>query len=206
MVDLNFILFISIAAPLLMMLLVCRDRTRDLLLFVIMGTVVCLICGELNTFVCRLVPFSQEYCVRNITPLIEELMKAFPILVFAFIYEPSRRALLENAIAVGIGFAILENAIILGGANGQISLFAALLRGFGSGMMHGICTLLVGLGLSFVHFRKKLFVTGTIALLSVAVVYHSMYNCFISAGLNIVALLLPTMVFVPVEIKLRSLE
>ncbi|MBQ0101201.1 MAG: PrsW family intramembrane metalloprotease, partial [Firmicutes bacterium] len=148
--NLNLILFISFAAPLLMTLFVCKGKARTLLAFLFMGTVVCLFCGEFSTIVMRALPFGRKYFTSNFTPFFEELFKALPILVYAFLFKPKKRTLLECSLLVGVGFAVLENAFILGGAASSVSVTTALIRGFGAGMMHGVCTLAVGYGMTFV--------------------------------------------------------
>ncbi len=202
--NLNLILFISFAAPLLMTLFVCKDKARTLLLFLFIGTVVCLFCGEFSTIVMKMLPFDRKYYTSNFTPLFEELFKALPILVYAFLYKPKKRTLLECSILVGVGFAVLENAFILGGAASSVSVVNALIRGFGAGMMHGLCTLAVGYGMTFVHTKRKLFYTGTTALLTVATIYHSIYNTLVQSQHQFIGFLLPTLTFIPVLFLLNK--
>ena len=204
--NLNLILFISFAAPLLMTLLVCKGKARTLLTFLFIGTVVCLFCGEFNTIIMNALPYDTKYFTSNFTPLFEEFFKALPILVYAFAFKPKKRTLLECSILVGVGFAVLENAFILGGAASTVSVTNALIRGFGAGMMHGICTLVVGYGMTFVHTRRKLFYTGTVALLAVAAIYHSVYNTLVQSEHQLVGFLLPALTFVPVLILLGKTE
>ena len=201
--NLNLILFISFAAPLLMTLFVCRGKARTLLLFLFLGTVVCLFCGEFSAIIMQMLPYDRKYFTSNFTPLFEELFKALPILVYAFLYQPKRRTLLECSVLVGVGFAVLENAFILGGAADSVSVTNALIRGFGAGMMHGVCTLAVGFGMSFVHTRRKLFYTGTTALLAAAVIYHSVYNTLVQSAHPSVGFLLPLVTFIPALVLLN---
>ena len=204
--NLNLILFISFAAPLLMTLFVCKGKARTLLTFLFLGTVVCLFCGEFSAIIMRMLPFDRRYYTSNFTPLFEEVFKALPILVYAFMFKPKKRTLLECSILVGVGFAVLENAFILGGAASSVSITNALIRGFGAGMMHGLCTLAVGYGMTFVHTRRKLFYTGTVALLSVAVIYHSVYNTLVQSPHQLVGFLLPLITFIPVLVLLHKTE
>ena len=202
--NLNLILFISFAAPLLMTLFICRDKARTLLVFLFLGTVVCLFCGEFSAIIMKLLPFDRQYYTSNFTPLFEEVFKAMPILAYAFLCKPQKRTLLECSILVGVGFAVLENAFILGGSAGGVSVTNALIRGFGAGMMHGVCTLAVGYGMTFVHTRRKLFYTGTVALLAAAIIYHSVYNTLVQSTHELVGFLLPVITFVPIVIVLNK--
>ncbi len=201
--NLNLILFISIFTPLAMMLFVYKDKSRVSLIFLLAGVTVCLFCGEFNAIILNSVPFSKRYFTVNMTPFFEELFKALPIMFYSFMFKPKRQQLLESSIAVGVGFAVLENAFILAESVNSVSVALALIRGFGAGMMHGICTLAVGYGMSFVHTRRKLFYTGTVALLSVATVYHSVYNNLVQSQYQLIGFILPVLTFVPLVISLK---
>ena len=48
----------------------------------------------------------DEYFYTNVTPVIEETVKVFPVLFYLIFYKSDRKALLENTMAVGIGLAI----------------------------------------------------------------------------------------------------
>lgn len=47
MENLNFIIFISIATPLSMMLFVCKEKVRGFITFFLIGMTACLFSGEL---------------------------------------------------------------------------------------------------------------------------------------------------------------
>jgi hypothetical protein len=75
--------------------------------------------------------------------------------------------------------------------------------------MHGMCTLLVGVGISFVKKKRKLFAVGTFGLLSTAIVYHGIYNILIQSEFSIVGALLPIATYIPfliwrLRLKYRS--
>lgn len=203
--NLNLILFISFAAPLMMTFFVCKGKAKTLLTFLFIGMVVCLFCGEFSGFMLKRLSFkSDKVFYSNFTPLVEELLKAAPILFYAFLFKPKKRTLLECSLLVGVGFAVLENAFILGGSAGSVSLYTALIRGFGSGMMHCVCTLAVGYCMTFIHIRRKLFHTGNFAILSVVVIYHSIYNTLVQSSHQLVGFLLPLLTFIPVLILLNK--
>ena len=88
----------------------------------------------------------------------------------------------------------------------SVSVANVLIRGFGAGMMHGVCTLAVGYGMTFVHTRRKLFYTGTVALLAVAMIYHSVYNTLVQSQHQLVGFLLPVITFIPVLALLNKTE
>jgi RsiW-degrading membrane proteinase PrsW (M82 family) len=114
-----------------------------------------------------------------VTPITEEILKALPILVYATVLSAKKEALFTASMAVGIGFAVLENAFYLLN-DPSFNMIDAIIRAFGAGLMHGMCTLLVGAGISFAKKRSKIFVVGTFALLSTAITYHGIYNILVS--------------------------
>lgn len=82
----------------------------------------------------------------------------------------------------------------------------AVIRAFGAGLMHGMCTLLVGVGISYVKVRRKLFAVGSFALLSAAITYHGIYNMLIQSDLDIIGALLPIATYIPFFIRRTLLK
>jgi RsiW-degrading membrane proteinase PrsW (M82 family) len=99
--------------------------------------------------------------------------------------------------ATGIGFAILENAYYLVVNYETFSMISALIRGFGTGLMHGMCTLFVGFGISFIRKKRKLFAVGVFALLTTAITYHSIFNMLIQSKYPIFGAMLPFITYFP---------
>lgn len=200
MVSLMYVLFICVAAPLTLMLFLLEKQSRILLGFVLTGLVVCLFASEVNALLLAFFSYDSYFVTTTVTPVSEEVLKALPILFYAFMVTDQREKLLSAALAVGIGFAILENAYILVNNYSSVDYLWALVRGFGAGLMHGICTAAVGFGVSFVRKRKKLFYTGTFGLLTVAVIYHALYNLLVQSAYPYVGFLLPIATYLPVVV------
>lgn len=134
----------------------------------------------------------------------EEFCKAIPIVFFALVIQPKKQVLLECAFAVGVGFAVQENAYILARYSTDASLFLAIIRGFGAGILHGECALGVGYGMSFFNTRRRMTIPCTTALLAASVVYHSIYNVLLQAYGPITAIIaIPIFIGVVISIKRR---
>lgn len=204
MENLNFQLFVVIFVPLLMVLYLLKGKSRIIITFLLIGLYVCLFAGEMNGWLMEFLGENRFYMTISITPIVEEILKALPVLVFAFLFKPDRQLLLECAMTCGIGFAIQENVYILSGAVNNISMVWALSRGIGAGLMHGICTLAIGVGLSFIKTKKKLFYTGTFALLLTAIIYHASFNLLVQSNYPIVGLILPLSTYIPLMFALRK--
>ena len=99
---------------------------------------------------------------------------------------------------MGLGFAIMENMILFTQNLNDISMMWAVIRGFGAGLMHSVCTVAVGIGISFVRTKKKLFYCGTAALLMMSVTYHAIYNTIAMSQYRFYGILLPVLTYIPI--------
>ena len=101
------------------------------------------------------------------------------------------------SLALGIGFGFFENTVILMQNTGDVTFGWALARGFSTALMHGVCTLTVGYGISFVKKRKKLSLCGTFALLAFAMIYHGIFNMLVQSDYRIFGFILPAATYIP---------
>ena len=193
-----YAIYICLMVPMLMSLALLRHRARLVVGFVLIGCTVCLIVSELNGVLYPFFPDMLTFCT-SISPITEEIMKAIPVLFFAFFISDNRSTLVQIAFSVGLGFAILENMIVLVQNLQDINIVWALIRGFGAGLMHSICTVTVGLGISMVHKKKKLFICGTIALLLMAMTYHAIYNTIVMSDYKYFGFVLPVLSYIPIN-------
>lgn len=191
-----YILFISISIPILMMTLLIEKKARLPVTFVLIGIFVSVFASEVNGLLAKHLSMSMYDITITVTPMTEELIKALPVLYYAMVISDKREQLFTASMATGIGFAVLENAYYLLNYP-NFTIISAIIRAFGSGLMHGMCTLLVGMGISFVKKKSKMFAVGTFGFLSTAVVYHGIYNILIQSDISIVGALLPISTYIP---------
>lgn len=192
-----YILFISIFFPLFLMMLLVEKRARHPIVFVLIGIFVSVFASEVNGALLNLLHMNRHDATITLAPITEEVLKAFPILFYAITISDRKEKLFTASMATGIGFAILENAYYLIINYQTFSILSALIRGFGTGLMHGMCTLLVGFGISFIRKRRKLFVVGVFALLTTAVTYHAIFNMLVQSTHPIFGALLPLVTYLP---------
>ena len=202
--NLTYIAFIAMTVSLGLMLPLMEKKVRRLVIFMIVGMFSCLFVSELNHILLDAYNNDMFYVTTTITPVTEEIVKALPILYFAIVITDDRRVLIPNAFAVGVGFALLENVVILTQNVENVTILWAFVRGFGSGLVHGICTVMVGWGVSYVKKRRKLFFCGTFALLSSAIIYHATYNLLVQSEYQYVGILLPITTYIPVLLRTRT--
>ena len=194
--NLIYILFVAIFVPILLMTCLVEKKARHPLVFVLIGIFVSVFAAEVNGVMVDLLPLSIFEVTIIVTPISEEILKALPILFFATILSPKKESVFTAAMAIGIGFAVLENAFYMLN-NTSFNMIDAIVRAFGAGLMHGMCTLLVGVGILFVKKKRKLFVVGTFAMLSTAITYHGIYNMLVQSDYQIIGYLLPIATYIP---------
>lgn len=194
--NLIYILFVSVFVPILLMACLIEKKARQPIIFVLIGIFVSVFAAEVNGLLRTLLPLSTYEITIIVTPITEEILKAIPILVFATVLTAKKEAVFTASMAVGIGFAVLENAYYLLN-DASFNMIDAVIRAFGAGLMHGMCTLLVGVGISFVKKKSKIFLVGTFALLSTAITYHGIYNMLVQSDLQVIGYLLPISTYVP---------
>ena len=173
-----------------------EKKARQPIVFVLAGIFISVFAAEVNGLLCMLLPMNTFEVTIIVTPITEEILKAVPILIFATVLDAKKEALFTAAMAVGIGFAVLENAYYLLN-DASFNMIDAIIRAFGAGLMHGMCTLLIGVGISFVKKKSKIFVVGTFALLSTAITYHGIYNMLVQSDYRAVGFLLPISTYIP---------
>ena len=191
-----YILFVSIFIPILLMAMLVEKKARLPILFMLVGIFVSVFASEVNGVLSQVLAMDMYSITTIVTPVSEEILKALPVLYYAVVVSDKKETLFTASMATGIGFAILENAFYLLNYP-NFSMLSAIIRAFGAGLMHGMCTLLVGVGISFVKKQKKLFAVGTFGLLSTAIVYHGIYNILIQSEYSMVGGLLPIATYIP---------
>jgi RsiW-degrading membrane proteinase PrsW (M82 family) len=174
-------LFIALAMPFLIGPLLLRGEARRFTSFAFLGLTVCLLSSYINTFFVAAAGMDAVEASIKWTPIIEEGLKALPMLFYTTVFSPKPEALRTAAFATGIGFATLENASYLL-QFGHLSIEFALVRGLSAGLMHTVCAALLGYGLSFAYGREWLKTIAFFALLSVTSTYHAVYNLLVQAS------------------------
>lgn len=194
--DMIYILFISIFVPIMLMANLIEKKARLPIVFVLAGMFISVFAAEVNGVLRLMLPLSSYELTIIVTPMSEELLKALPIVFCALVISDRAEALFTASMATGIGFAVLENAYYLLNRP-QWNILDAVIRAFGTGLMHGMCTLLVGAGITFVRKKRKVFWVGTFALLSTAIIYHGIYNMLVQSQYKMIGQLLPISTYIP---------
>lgn len=181
--------------PILLLMTLLDRRAQLLLTFMLLGMLVAVSSYELNTTAQLLLGMSGQDISVRVAPIVEELLKALPVLFYAALICEDRKTLLPLAMSVGIGFALMENAFLLITYIDRVSLGWAVVRGFSTSLSHGMCTLAVGYGMQFLKLQKKLFYPGIFGLLSLAMTFHGVFNLLIQSSYDYLGMLLPIVTY-----------
>lgn len=196
--NLVYILFICLVAPMLLMVLMLRKRSRLLVGYMVIGVCVSLFVSELNTILLNAFDGDMLYVSTTITPISEEIVKAIPVLFYALVFSDNRDRVMPIAFATGIGFGMFENMVILVQNIENVTVGWAIIRGFSTALMHALCTVAIGFGICFVKKRRKMFYIGTFALLSMACIYHGIFNMLVQSDYKYLGFVLPAVTYVPI--------
>ena len=136
----------------------------------------------------------------TISPINEEILKSIPLIYFTLVFAKEKDEILPLGFAIGIGFAILESIMVYCNSLYELTVSWAIIRGFGAALMHSACTATIAMGLSYVFNNKKSHMEGILGLFSLAIIYHGIFNAFVQSKYSFIALLLPLLLFIPINI------
>ncbi|MBQ1527923.1 MAG: PrsW family intramembrane metalloprotease [Lachnospiraceae bacterium] len=172
-------IYLCLSMPLLVAALCTTRSRRASLIFMLGGMTACLCSAYISAFFVGIMSADTVAVVSNITPMVEETMKLLPVLFYLLVFEPSREEAGSGILMTAVGFATLENVCYLM-TNGASNVIWLLIRGAGSGAMHIVCGMLMGLGLNALWNVAWLKAAGTVAMLGFVIIYHAIYNLLVS--------------------------
>ena len=112
---------------------------------ILVGCVAALVCSHLNPRIWALTDISWTGYTRYVGPLVEELLKA---VFLVYLIRGKRIGFMVDAsiygFAIGAGFAIVENVYFFT-AWEESTMLLWLARGFGTAIMHGGVTAIMGI-------------------------------------------------------------
>ena len=190
------VLFFLISIPITLMMFLVGRRSRITLSFMLLGMLICLFTASFNGQLLKLVQNDYRYLTTNIAPISEEFIKFLAIQFYAAHFSRKRDDLLNVSMAVGIGFAIFENLIFAINKASTVSIAWAVSRSFAASLLHGVCTSMVGFGMSFIE-SKKFRVPGVFSLLVMAITYHAIFNTLIQSSYSYIGMAMPMLTYVP---------
>ena len=199
----NYSAFICVAAPMLLMIFMVEPKARANMAGIFVGLVLCLMASELNGILLNLFNQDYSYVTTSITPMVEETFKAIPVIYFAYLFSDKRETLLAFSFAVGVGFAIMENLALMIANPNSIAIEWAIARGLCTGLMHAICTAMIGMCLAKIRTVNKVRLLEFFAMLTLSITYHGVYNALVQSEHMYLGLLLPAVTYLGIFIVVR---
>lgn len=213
--DVEFLLKAFMATVPVLAFLIVFDRldvfdlisTKVIAVLVLAGAGIGVATLQVNTFILYISPLTLSDVSRYVAPLLEESLKAIPIII---LFHHNRLGYKLDAgiagFAVGSGFAVIENIyLLIEIADANTTTW--LVRGLGTAIMHGGATAAfalvshtmtgrqtAGSSSSYV-FELYYFLPGILT----ATIVHALFNWF---GNHPLAIMVLTLVFVPMVLFL----
>lgn len=172
-------ILICIMFPILVSMFFVRGNARRFTFAFVTGMLVCLVSAYLSGYVNYLGYMDAEETAIFISPIIEEIIKFLPLIFYALLFEPKDDSLYIFATGIGAGFATFENCCYIL-SNGAGSLGFVMVRGMAVGVMHIVSVVALVIGLVLIRRFKALSVAGVTGALSMAVMFHALYNLLVS--------------------------
>jgi RsiW-degrading membrane proteinase PrsW (M82 family) len=183
-------------------------RLRTVLLTILAGCVVALVAGGVNTWLADNVALSPSGFRRYVSPVVEEVLKG--AVLVAFLRANKIGFMVDGAIrgfAIGAGFALVENVFYYI-HRPESALPFWIIRGFGTALMHGGTTSILGISSKYWMDRfPRWGLAGTLPGLAAAILFHSLFNHFFLNPLLstvLVLIVLPFMILVVFRISERG--
>ena len=174
-------IFVLLAAPLIACLFCVRGKPRTVVACLLVGMTACLASAYVSAFIAQATELDAVRTAVEIAPSVEETAKLLPLLFYLVLLEPDADDADLAFIMVAVGFATMESAFYLSDS-GLSDPVMLLLRGLSTAMMHVVCGVVVGYGLTHAWKRLWLRAAGTFGLLCLASTYHGIFNLLVAAG------------------------
>lgn len=188
----------SMLIPLLFLIVMIKDKqARYILAFFCWGICSVLVAYIINTSF----SYDSEQSARlttSIAPIIEESLKALPLLIFMIKKQENEKLVIYCAMASGIGFSVQETLYYftsLSSTPDMGLLLPVIVRTVTTCLMHGMATTIVGFGIARLTNDRRVRIPIVLGMLSLAVTIHSIFNTLIYTRLAFFALIMPAVLY-----------
>ena len=172
-------IFICIAVPLAMVLLFVKAGAKRFITAFLIGMATCLMSAYIGGFLAVVSGMGMEDTSVFISPVVEEIMKLSPIILYLMLADPTDDDLLVAAAGCGAGFATFENCCHILSTGAQ-DLFYIIIRGAAVGVMHLVTMVVLVMGIYLLRRYKAFSFAGVMGVLSLAMTFHGLYNLLVS--------------------------
>ncbi len=188
----------SMLIPLLFLIVMIKDKgSKHVLLYFAWGVGSVILAFIFNEWFSRLSGDAGN-ASADIAPIVEETLKALPLLLFFRRKNFSPMMIIYCAMASGIGFSVQEMLYYFTQFtmdSGLHALLPLLVRTATTCLLHGMTTAIVGFGLTITANFREIRIPMVLGLLALASVIHSLYNILIDTRLAVLALIMPAVLY-----------
>ena len=172
-------ILLCIALPLIVSLFFTRGNVRKYMGAFLIGMIMCLLSAYISGFVVVTSGAGENNTAVFLSPMVEELMKLLPLMLFMILLETEETMLMMLSVAIGAGFATYENCcyILTSGAE---NLGYVLIRGLAVGVMHIVSILALSIWFSMARRMKVFDLSSVMVGVSISMIFHSLYNLLVS--------------------------
>ena len=199
--------FIALAIPLLFVVFMLgRGDSRRIILYFCWGLFAGVLAFNLNNM---LSAGQVNRLVLSIAPLIEEVLKGLPVLLFLNTgkYPRITRLVVYCAMASGIGFSVQESLYFFALSSHAMSdLLALVFRTLTTALMHGMTTAAFGIGLLVTQKLMLAHIPVIFGLFAFCACVHALFNLLLQTDLAVIAVLMPVAMFFAAWIFMRREE
>lgn len=188
----------SMLIPLLFLIVMVKDRSSKYLLgYFCYGIIAVVFAFILNEWFSNY-PGQINRVSSDIAPIVEETVKALPLLIFLRKKQLNDNLVIYCAMASGIGFSVQETLFYFTSfvsLPSLVSLFPLIMRTITTCLMHGMSTAVIGFGVRITRDNRIVRLPMILGLLALSATIHSLYNILIGTRLAIIALLVPAALY-----------
>ena len=191
-------MIIAINIPLLFVAVALGDSdSRRILLYFCWGVFAGAAAFVLNVYFDSS-PQQAQRLNLSIAPLVEEVLKGLPLLLFLNEkrYPHITKVIVFCAMVSGIGFSVQESMYYFSVSSRAISDVAALsVRSCTTALMHGMTTAAIGIGLLLFQKHKHIMVPLVFSLFALSASIHALFNLLLETPLAFIGMVLPLGLF-----------
>lgn len=201
--------FIAMAIPLLFVaFMLDKGDSRRIILYFCWGLLAGVLAYNLNNLLGQSMEQAEKMSV-SIAPMIEEICKSLPVLLFLNNkkYPNATKLIVFCAMASGVGFSIQESMYYFAMSSREAGdLLALVMRTLTTALMHGMVTAAFGIGLMLTQKLRQIRIPVIFGLFAVCASTHALFNLLLQTYLAIIAILMPVFMFIAGWIYIRGSE
>ncbi len=188
----------SMLIPLLFLIFMLKDKqSKTILSYFCWGLFSVIFAFILNEWIAQGAG-QPERITGNVAPVVEEALKALPLLLFFKNRKFKPNLVIYCAMASGVGFSVQETLYYFTSFTSSpdaASLLPLIVRTVTTCLMHGMSTAVLGFGITVTVRLKAVRIPMVLGLLALSATIHSLFNILINTRLAIVALLMPAILY-----------